>query len=194
MKKIINYWKKGKKEKCIILIAVLFLIGFFTPNEDNKVEEQKEPVSIETNNNVSTDDKIEEVVEVEPTTYEEMIKYILKDDYLEHNIGNVSDDKKELTIYYHQEMGLTLNSTKREIQDTSCLLYQKLFNLIPEDVDAICVVAKTETTNKYGEVGLSNISILTLERDTFNRIVWDNFNKDNIWDMYEHNYLHKDLQ
>lgn len=189
MKKIINYWRKGKKEKAIIIIASLFILGLFNPKDTDDKEIIESTDVIET---IATE-KVEEEI-VEPTNYEDMIHYILKDNYIEHSIDNMSDNKKELVIYYHQEIGITLNSTKKEMQDIACLLYQKLFNIIPEDINSICIIAKTEMTNKYGETNLSNISILTLNREIYNKIAWDNFNKDNIWDMYEHNYLHKDLK
>lgn len=175
------------KRKWFIALAVLFLIGavgnLAGGNEEN--EETSEPTE-----NVEVQEVVEETTEElfeSLSTEEKGIKIVEEVVGLETNMDeermvstSLSENSLALTMVANEN--LTVSMMQRSMVMNAKDIFEEIYTRMIEagEIEEAVIVWQIEFTDTYGNAELKNAMILTLTKETGEKINWDNISTDNI--------------
>jgi len=111
----------------------------------------------------------------------------------ETKIRKIDLSEGELWIDYIAKENLTTNLTRRGIWTDTKDLVKELSLILSQDVKAITVEPYLTLVDQYGEEELSRVALITIERETWEKINWDNFLTDNMPNVADSYWLHPAL-
>jgi len=111
----------------------------------------------------------------------------------ETKIRKIDFSEDELWIDYIANENLTKNLTRGGIWIDTKDLVKELSLILSPDVKAITVEPYLTLVDQYGEEKLSRVALITIERETWEKINWDNFLTDDIPNIADSFWLHPAL-
>lgn len=111
----------------------------------------------------------------------------------ETEIRKINLDEGKIWIDYIASDNLTTNLTRRGILSDTVDLVKELSSVINQDVNEIVVEAYLTLVDQYGKESLSKVAMITISRETWEKINWDNFLTDNFPDIADTYWQHPTL-
>ncbi|PIQ91517.1 MAG: hypothetical protein COV70_03370 [Parcubacteria group bacterium CG11_big_fil_rev_8_21_14_0_20_39_22] len=108
-------------------------------------------------------------------------------------IRKIETSDGELWIDYVAKENLSTNLTRRGILSDTKDLVKELSSIVGQDVNAIVVEPHLTLVDQFGEESLSRVALITIERETWEKINWNNFLTDNLPDIADSYWLHPAL-
>lgn len=178
-----KYWKGIS-----VAMVTLSLLGIFIPAAQQDADMRQEK---------------QEVVSGESTTYE----YITEADSYERSVellaidvlGTSSEierigiENNELNIEYVSQGNITSSLANYGILKDAEDLIEAVSPSIPEDVSTINVSSSMELVDTYGNTSVEKVSLVTMNRPTWERINWDNFLTGDIPQVADYFWIHPSL-
>ena len=110
------------------------------------------------------------------------------------NITKIEITEGEVWIDYIIESSLSTNSTRRGILKDTGDLVKELSSVAGQDISSIVVQPYLMLVDQYGNEKLSKVAIITIKRNTWGKINWDNFSTDNLPNVADTYWLHPALK
>jgi len=105
------------------------------------------------------------------------------------------EEEKEVTISFAANENLTTNLTKYSMLTDIKNLLEKLPPVLTPKINSILFDIYLKLVDKYGEESMVRVMLVTIKKDTWEKINWDNFFTDNIPNVaatyWEHPVLKK---
>lgn len=183
--------KSQLHKKWYFWVGIVFLLiaaGFIGESKS-----QKEKAAVEAEKNMPLDKKIEKAVNKklgEETNHDK--KRIVE---LKVNDHAGTTDNKEDKIVLLTLMGdeaLSKGTAKDGILFKSSDVFKEVFK--NKEVEEVALSWKMTLVDKYGKESDADVSRISLKRDTFEKIEWENFNIDNFESVADDFYLHPALK
>ncbi len=111
----------------------------------------------------------------------------------ETQIRKIDLSDEEVWIDYIAKENLTKNLTRGGIWTDTKDLVQELSVVVDADINAIIAEPHLTLVDQYGEESLSRVALITINRETWERINWDNFMTDNLPNVADSYWLHPAL-
>lgn len=202
-----NKKKPFYKKWWFIAAVVLFIIGAIGSGLDGESNNAAEPNKIEVaapKLDEETDPKKEEA---KPAAIEDEVVGIIhnklgekssfkKDRIVESKVflsEGVPDGTKNIILALNADESATNNMTKKKMWIDSIKIIEPLSEL--QGVENISIEWMYPFTDQYGNEEDSRIMLLHLDKDTLDKIKWDNFDKENLQNVageyFEHPALSK---
>ncbi len=112
----------------------------------------------------------------------------------ETEIRKIKIDNGELWIDYVASENLTKNLTRRRIWIDTKDLVRELSTIVDPNINAIISESHLVLVDQYGKESLSRVALITINRETWEKINWDNFLTDNLPDVADGYWLHPALK
>lgn len=130
-------------------------------------------------------------------TLEEKVIQILgeKTNTGETKIRAITAGNDIITIDFMADENLTINLTRRGIWTDITDLLKKLLSQIDPKIESLTFQAYFPLADQYGQVSIDKVMLITVAKETWNKINWNNFLKENLPkiadDYWEHPALSK---
>jgi hypothetical protein len=111
----------------------------------------------------------------------------------ETEIRKIDFNEGEVWIDYIASDNLTTNLTRRGILSDTVNLVKELSSIVSQDIDGIVVEAHLTLVDQYGEESISKVAMITISKETWDKINWDNFLNDNLPNIDDTYWQHPTL-
>lgn len=108
----------------------------------------------------------------------------------ETEIRKIEISEGEVWIDYIASDNLSTNLTRRGILIDTIDLVKELASIVNQDVTGIVVEPHLTLVDQYGKESLSKVAMITISRETWEKINWDNFLTDNLPDIADTYWQH----
>lgn len=127
----------------------------------------------------------------EPKTFEEEIEFAIGED-IQVNAIELDEYAKDLYITVEMSDNITTNLTRLGIEKAAAHIFENVFPLLEnrEDIEMITFVSETTFVDVYGNESIDDASIISMTKETYNKINWENFLTENLKNIATSYYLH----
>lgn len=108
----------------------------------------------------------------------------------ETEIRKIELNEGEVWIDYIASDNLSTNLTRRGILSDTVDLVKELSSIISQNITGIVVEPHLTLVDQYGKESLSKVAMITINRETWEKINWDNFLTDNLPDIADTYWQH----
>lgn len=196
---------RGKVLKTYGIFMIICFVGFGMTTEDTsetvtptgsvseKIVVDTPPITEESNVEpiTPTEEPVASSEDLHPKTFEEEIIAAIGDT-IQVNSIDIDEDTKDLYITVEMGDNLTTNMIKLGIEKTAAHVFKNVFPLLEsrEDIEMITYVSETSFVDKYGNESKDNACIISMDKETYSKINWDNFLTENLKSVATSYYLH----
>ncbi len=89
---------------------------------------------------------------------------------------------------------MSTNLTRKGIWIDTKNLIEELSSIVDQDINTIVIEPHLTLVDQYGEESLSRVALITIKRETWKEINWDNFLTDNLPGIADSYWLHPALK
>lgn len=179
-----KYWKKLS----FVFVALALVIGLSSATqEDAQMRETNEEI-------VSGQSDTHTYVTTDPESYERKVELLTLETLGADTVINLIDIiNSELTIDYVASDNLTDSLVRRGIIMDAAELMEKLAPTVPSEITTVNFNSSLKLVDEYGNTSLDKVGLISFNRDTWEKINWENFITDNVATVADYFWIHPTL-
>ena len=179
-----KYWKGISVGMVLITLFAIFIPA---TQQDAQMREEKQEI-------VSGESATYEYI-TDADSHERSVELLAIDTLgTESAIKRIAIENNKLNIEYISEGNITGSLTNYGILKDAEELIKSISSTIPQEVSTINISLSMELVDSYGNTSVEKVSLITMERPTWERINWDNFLTGDIPSVADYYWLHPALK